>query len=469
MTLVMKFGGTSVGSIEAIKRTAALILETRAAHPQLVIVASAMGTKPVKVTDLLLNGADSAVKHERLFDSTTRQIRELHHQTINGLLDEEAEAVSAEIDNIMLRYQRVCEAIYFLGEMTPRALDMIGGMGEQMSVRVLAAYLRTLGHQAEAFDATDLIVTDSNFGNAAPLLDKTEAKVQAALQPKLDAGGLPIVTGFIGANEDGITTTLGRGGSDFTASILGRSLGADEVWIWSDVDGILSADPRVVPSARSIPELSAKEVSELAFYGARVLHPKTVRPLVSREIPLRCKNTFNPNHPGTVIVPERRNPSRPLEAVTSIRGLSLVTVAGTGMLGIPGIAARTFDSVAQAGASVLLITQSSSEQSICFALEQQSAETVVGALEAEFSAEMGRRDIDRITAQSDVSIVTVVGAGMQHTAGVAGDIFSALGAQGVNIIAIAQGSSEVAISTVVADEDTKIAIELIHALIVPTT
>jgi aspartate kinase len=322
-----------------------------------------------------------------------------------------------------------------------------------------------LGQTAEAIDATELIVTDDNFQNAAPLLALTEEKATVRLRPLFANNSIPIITGFIGATTKGITTTLGRGGSDFSAAILGQVLHADEVWIWTDVDGVMTADPRLVPEAKSIGSLTYREVSELAYYGANVLHPKTMRPCIENGIPLRIKNTFNPDHPGTVIVPQTNETNGAIKAVTAIKKLSLITVEGKGMIGIPGIAARTFGAVARSNISVLLISQASSEQSICFATPEEATETVISSLEAAFAEELQRRDIDSIWALQPVSIVTAVGAGMRHTPGIAGRVFTALGDHQVNVIAIAQGSSECSISIVVDAADTAAAVGHIHALI----
>lgn len=469
MTLVMKFGGTSVGSAQAMRETAVLILNARAQWGPVVVVASAMGSKPVKVTDLLLRGAHTAFAGDPdTYKEVAHTLRQVHYEAIDGLLAPEGERqkVLAENGRFLDRYTALCQAVHALGELTPRALDTISGMGEQMSVGILAAYLRQLGHPAAAVDATELIVTDDNFQSAHPLFDLTSAKTEARLRPLLEQGVIPIVTGFVAATEKGVTTTLGRGGSDFSAAILGQALRADEVWIWTDVDGVMTADPRLVPNARSIPALSYREVSELAFYGAKVLHPKTMRPCVENNIPLRIKNTFNPAHPGTVIVPDAANGNGGVKAVTAIDKLSLITVEGKGMLGVPGIAARTFGAVARSQVSVLLISQASSEQSICFATPDDRSGEVIASLSAEFAEELQRRDIDRIWAQQNVSIVTVVGAGMRGTPGIAGRIFTALGRQDVNIIAIAQGSSECSISLVVDGADAAAAIGHIHRLIV---
>jgi aspartate kinase len=464
----MKFGGTSVGSAQALRETAVLIQNTKKQWGQAVAVVSAMGSKPVKVTDLLLQGAHSAASGDgETYQQLAAQLRQIHFAAIDGLLtpDGERQQILAENGRFIDRFAALCQAVYVLGELTPRALDTVGGMGEQMSARILAAYLRQIDVPAQAIDATELIVTDSNFQNATPQFAATQEKVNGRLRPLLAQGIVPIVTGFIAANAEGITTTLGRGGSDYTGAILGEALGADEVWIWTDVDGVMTADPRLVANARSIPQLSFREVSELAFYGAKVLHPKTMRPCVENNIPLRIKNTFNPAHPGTVIVPDNKNGKSGIKAVTAIKNLGLITVEGKGMMGIPGIAARTFAAVARDDQSVLLISQASSEQSICFAAPDKATESIIHSLEDEFKVELVRQDIDRIWAQEPVSIVTIVGAGMRGTPGIAGRIFTVLGEQAVNAIAIAQGSSECSISIVVDDGETAVAVSQIHQLI----
>jgi aspartate kinase len=293
----------------------------------------------------------------------------------------------------------------------------------------------------------------------------TQAKVKARLGPLCAAGQVPVVTGVIGATPEGVVTTLGRGGSDFSAAILGVALGADEVWIWTDVDGVMTADPRIVPEAHTLPDLMFREISELAFYGAKVLHPKTIRPVIERKIALWVKNTFNPAHPGTRILPDNGVTHGTIRAVTAFKGQQMITVEGRGMLGVPGIAARTFAAVARTGTSVAMISQASSEQSICFSVPLGSVKAVTQALEEEFHRELARRDVDRISASEEYAIVTVVGAGMRHTHGIAGKIFGALGASGVNVVAIAQGSSECNISLMVAAAEAHTAVRAIHALI----
>jgi aspartate kinase len=286
------------------------------------------------------------------------------------------------------------------------------------------------------------------------------------LNPILDAGIIPITTGFIGATPDGVITTLGRGGSDYSAAIIGKALPADEVWIWTDVDGVMTTDPRIVKEAQTLPEISYGEIAELAYYGAKVLHPKMIRPVVEAGIGLRICNTFNPSHAGTRLTSNGKKNGRVIKAVTAIQKQRLVTIEGRGMLGVPGVAARAFGAVASTGPSAPLITQASSEQSICFAVPSETATTVTTALEETFAREIEDNDIDRVWSTDDISIVTVVGAGMRHTPGVAGQVFSRLGEEDVNVLAIAQGSSEVSISLVVDAADTENAVKALHGLIV---
>jgi bifunctional aspartokinase / homoserine dehydrogenase 1 len=346
-------------------------------------------------------------------------------------------------------------------------------LGERMSVRLLTTALEAAGCSAQFIESTQIIVTDNHFQNAHPDIAKSTVRGRQVLEPLLDKGIVPVVTGFIGATPEGVITTLGRGGSDYSAGILGALLPADEVWIWTDVNGVMSADPRLVPQARTIPEITYREIAELAYFGAKVLHPKTIRPVIDAGIGLRICNTFNPQHPGTRLLADSTarngkgiNGKDIAKAVTAIGGQSLVTVEGRGMLGVPGVAARTFEAVASTGTSVTLISQASSEQSICFAIPITASASVVNALENAFAVELSDRDIDRIWATEETAIITVVGAGMIHTPGVAGRVFTALGERGVNVIAIAQGSSEVSISLMVTMQDVEDAVKAVHGLIV---
>jgi len=460
-SLTMKFGGTSVGSAEAIAQTADIVLEQAQQWDRLAVVVSAMSG----VTDALIRGAQTAAAGDgRTYRTLVTDLRARHLGVVDALLSPNGERsqLLATVDEYLDEFATFCRSVHVLGEVTPRAMDAITSLGERISARVLAATLRQRGARSEAVDATELIVTDETFQNAAPLMDDTRARISARLAPLLDDGVIPVVTGFIGATRAGVTTTLGRGGSDFSAAILGDCLDADEVWTWTDVDGVMTADPRLVPDARVIPVLSYSEVSELAYFGAKVLHPRTIRPVVERSIPLRVKNTFNPTFPGTRIVQQPEGALGAVKAVTAIKGLSLVTVEGRGMMGVPGIAARTFSAVASQGASVFMISQSSSEQSICFVIPIEAVPPVIRAIEGEMALELARRDIDRVWSWDDVVIVTAVGAGLRGTPGVAHRIFGALGHSMINVIAIAQGSSECSVSVVVGADAAADAVQQIH-------
>ena len=460
-TLVMKFGGTSVGSPEAISQAVEIVNLSSQKWDRLVVVVSAMRG----VTDMLIQSAEMAANgDETSYQSLIGELKARHQVVIDELLSDDGERVelSALIDEYIGELSTYCRSIHVLGEVTPRGMDTITSLGERMNARVVAAALRGNGLNVQAIDATELIVTDTSFQNAIPLIDATRTKIRTRLDPLLQEKVVPVVTGFIGATETGITTTLGRGGSDYTASILGDCLDASEVWTWTDVDGVMTADPRVVPDARVIPELSFSEVSELAYFGAKVLHPKTLRPIIERDIPLWVKNTFNPSFPGTRIIRSSHAIKGKVTAISTIRNLSMITVEGRGMMGVPGIAARTFAAVARQGASVLMISQASSEQSICFVIPTEAADAVIQSVETEMELELARRDIDRVWEQPDIVIVTAVGGGLRHTPGISGRIFSALGKADINVIAIAQGSSEYSISIVVAAQDADHAMRQIH-------
>ncbi|MBN1309952.1 MAG: aspartate kinase [Anaerolineae bacterium] len=463
-TLVMKFGGTSVGSIDAIKNVIQIVRQARRdGVEQIAVVVSAMSG----VTDKLKTGVLGA---EAGATDTIQQVgqtlREKHETVLRTLGGDDIELALAEINSMIDDYVRFCDSVSVLGEATPRALDYTMGLGERISARQIAAVLRAADVPAQAVDATHMIVTDDRFQNAAPLMDQTRRRVREIIPPIFKAGEVAVITGFVGATEQGINTTLGRGASDYTAAIVAACLEeCDELWIWTDVDGVMSADPRVAPEASTIDVLSYREVSELAYYGAKVLHPKTISPVLEAGISIRVKNTFNPEHPGTLIVPNGDARTGQLfKAVTAVRDVGLVTVEGKGMLGVPGIAARTFGAVARTGTNVLLISQASSEQSICFMVPMGSVQTVVDTLTAEFDREIDRRDIDRIAALAPLTIITVVGAGILYMRGIAAKIFAAVADAGVNVIAIAQGSSECGISFAVSAEEGDAAVRAIHAL-----
>jgi bifunctional aspartokinase / homoserine dehydrogenase 1 len=459
-TLVMKFGGTSVGTPDAMGQVVKIVATEKKNWKKLVVVTSALSG----VTDLLIKMASG---NSTVITSSADEIRRRHYEIADALISDRSarENALSEVEKVIAQVVSLCQAIAVLGESTPRIMDTVASAGERMCIHVLSAALQSAGIPAEPVEATRLIRTDSHFTDAHPDMQKTKELTCAVLCPILDQGIVPVVTGFLAAAKNGSITTLGRGGSDYSAALIGAALPADDVWIYTDVDGVMTADPRLVPNAATVPVCSYREIAELAYYGAKVLHPKTIRPVIEAGIGLRVCNTFNPTHPGTRLVSDLPAQQGIIKAITIIRNLQLITIEGRGMLGVPGVAARTFDTVAKSGASVPLITQASSEQSICFAIPVSAAADVVDQLTNAFREEIKRRDIDRVWATDEVGIVTVVGEGMKATPGVAGRVFTALGNNKVNAIAIAQGSSEVSISLVVAASQIQKALLVLHELI----
>jgi len=458
MLIVMKFGGTSVGSAERIAQAADLAIASAKKGHQVVTVTSAMSG----VTNLLIEAATNAARGQWTTD-VRQQLFGRHEKVADALIPDPARRTAAleEIDRRLDRFEKLCYGLSMVHELTPRLLDAISGTGEMLAAPLVSAAIGARGTASSAVDATELIVTTEQFGGAEPLMDATREKTAARLRPMLTAGAIPVVTGFIGATADGVLTTLGRGGSDYSASIVGAALDADEIWIWTDVDGVMTANPGDVPEARTLAEISYSEASELAYYGAKVLHYKTIIPAFRQRIPVRILNSFNPSHTGTRVSVEG-DPSAPgVKAVTAIRGVSLITISGTGMQGIPGIVARAFDVVADEGANVLMISQASSENNICFVISTNEAPRVVKALRAALEIDLSRGHIEEITGQP-VAVVAAVGDRMRGTPGIAATVFGALGAAGINVTAISQGSSERNISMVVAEGDAAPAVRALH-------
>jgi bifunctional aspartokinase / homoserine dehydrogenase 1 len=461
--ITMKFGGTSVGSAEAIEKVVDIVQRTRATGTPVAIVVSAMSG----VTDMLLRAVKAAVSGDRWeYMSLSNSIRDKHEDAIAHLLEpgQRRDEILQVVTTMTHQLTELCEAINILGEATPRISDAIVSFGERLSCRLVAAALSERGTDAQGLDASSFIITNGDYQNAEPFWEITEKRIQEHLLPLLDQGITPVITGFIGATPDGAITTLGRGGSDFSAAIFAAYLESAELIIWTDVDGVMTTDPRLDKRAKVLPYVSYAEVGELAFYGAKVLHPKTVQPIINKKIPLRVRNTFNADFAGTLIGAEAENGSKSVKAVTAIRHVSLLTVSGKGMLGVPGIAGRTFLATAKAGASILMISQSSSEQSFCYTVTDDRALAVKQIVEDELSDEIARQDVDSVDISTDVAIVTVVGAGMRHRPGVAGRVFTTLGNNLVNVLAIAQGSSECSISFVVAKADLEMAVRCLHDL-----
>jgi len=461
MLIVMKFGGTSVGSAERISQAAQLAIRSAAQGHQVVVVTSAMS----KVTNLLIDAAHRAA--EGTFDPQVRlQLFERHKAVADAVIGADPlrhAAVLEVMGQRLERFEKLCFGLSMVRDLTPRVLDAISGMGEALAAPLLAAAIAAQGRASGAVDASDVIVTTDQFGAAEPLADETRVKAETVLRPAIARGEIPVVTGFIGATIDGVVTTLGRGGSDYSASIVGAALDADEVWIWTDVDGVMTANPSEVPEARTLREISYSEASELAYYGAKVLHYKTILPAFRKRIPVRILNSFNPEHPGTRVSVEGDPAVNGVKAVTSIRNVTLVAISGTGMQGIPNIVAKAFDVVATQQANVLMISQASSENNICFVINQSEAPAVIKSLRAALEIELLRGHIEEITAEEHVAIVAAIGDRMRGTPGIASAVFGALAEHGISVIAISQGSSERNISLVVRESDAAQSVRAIHA------
>jgi aspartokinase/homoserine dehydrogenase 1 len=457
---VMKFGGTSVGDAACIARVAQIVKDASREGPVVTVVSAMSG-----VTNRLIQAAKNAEAGERdAVAAAFENLRKQHHVALEALIGskERRERLAASVEGIFEEGERLCRGTALLRELTPRTLDAVSSLGERLSAPMVAGALEELGVRSEAVEAIDLIVTDPYHGGADPIMDRTREHCEARLRPLLQENVAPVVTGFIGATIDGVLTTLGRGGSDYSATILGAAIGADEIIIWTDVDGVLTADPRLVADARTIPEISYREATELAYFGAKVLHPKTLRAVVRQGIPVWIRNSFAPEKTGTKITPTGRSNGGGVKALTAIKDVTLISLGGPGIVGVPDVVGRTFSTTAEVHASVLLISQSSSQNDICFIVASTDAKRTVDALRKEFAQDVAHEKVEHITVDPNIAIVAVVGENMRGTPGVAGRVFIALGQEHVNIIAIAQGSSESNISFVVAEQDMKAALISTH-------
>ncbi|MGC8793328.1 MAG: aspartate kinase [Bryobacteraceae bacterium] len=458
--LVMKFGGTSVGSAERI-RAACRIISDEARRRPLVTVISAMS----KVTDLLLETLRRAeVGEEDDVRANLKRLEERHLTTCRELLPQQGRApVEEQIRQILAEFERIAMGILMLGERPPRSVDEAVAVGERLSVLLVSASLNLQGVRAEAVNGAEVIVTDAVFGNATPLMQPTRARAQARLKPLLEAGVVPVVTGFNGATVDGKPTTLGRGGSDFSASILAAALEASELWIWTDVDGIMTADPRIVPDAAVLEEVTYNEAAELAYNGAKVLHPRTLAPLIERQIPVWSKNSFAPEKPGTRIVP-RIQVSNGARAVTSLPHVALISIEpASGVISGAQIMGRALEALGRANVEVLALSSSSYRQSFCFLVREAELGAAMQALEDALLLELEHGYVKPIEVDEEVGLLAVVGEGMRGTPGLAGRIFTAISREKINIIAIAQGSSELTIAIVVRRDELDKAVRAVHA------
>jgi len=460
---VHKFGGAALADAAAMRKVATILAGDAAS--QRVVVASAM----LGVTDQLLDTAHRAAagEQERV---AIDGVRDRHLATVRSLslVGADDAALQAKIAETFEELHRSFVEIARRGELTPAMSDAFISQGDRTAARILAAALTAGGIPAEFVEATDVVRAEGPHGNASPNIEDTARAADDVLRPIIDRGVVPVVPGFVGRSPAGEVVTLGRGGSDLTATLLGRVLGARDVILWKDVPGLLTADPRVVPDARLIPVLHVREASELAYYGAKVLHPRSLIALQAGTR-LIIRPYADPTAHGTEIVVEReRKPTagrarRPVKALTAIADQTLLTIAGNGMVGVPGVAARAFGALERAGVSVSLISQASSEHSICMGIPTIAANAAAAALREAFAPELARREIDAIEVRPDLATIAVVGLGMAGSPGVAARLFGALADEGVNIVAIAQGASELNISLVVEGRDAGKAQRAIHS------
>ncbi len=456
----MKFGGTSMGSPESLRTVATICSRERSRRPTVVAV-SAMS----KVTDMLLETMHRAERGDE--DGVQENLQRLairHDDAAASILPaSHLEETREKLTALLSRFEQIVRGMMMLRERPPRALDEALSLGELLAATMLVQFLEAEGQRSILVPGYDVIVTDPVHGNATPRMELTSFRCREVLEPALANGILPVVTGFCGASEQGVITTLGRGGSDFTATILAAGLDAREVWIWTDVDGIMSADPRMVPEARVLQEVTYNEAAELAYNGAKVLHPRTLLPLVPKGIPLWSKNTFNPQYPGTRIVAQsdERHGAR---AVTSSTNVVLINVEPNSAAVNPSLLmARCLEAMARVNAEVLTFSSSSYRQSFCFLVRRTELADAMRSVESVLSLELNHGYIRPIEVNDDVGLLAVVGEGMKGEPGLAGRIFTAISREHVNIIAISQGSSELTISMVVRRDDVDKAVKAVHA------
>ncbi|MDR1908941.1 MAG: bifunctional aspartate kinase/homoserine dehydrogenase I [Spirochaetaceae bacterium] len=453
--LVLKFGGSSVGSAGALERVAGILTSAERSGRVRVVVVSALNG----ITDGLIAAARKAAAGDGSYAEDAAAMKERHLDLARSLTSGEPFSLCASwTESVFSDLGRILDGVSVVRELSARILDYVMSFGERLSAYLLTQILSCRGYPAEYLDSRELIRSDRNYGAAAFLPEASYALIRAHFEARRS---LQVAAGFIASTEDGATTTLGRGGSDLSAAIYGAALDAEAIEIWTDVDGILTADPRLVKNAFKIDSISYIETMELSHFGAKVLYPPTVRPALEKGIPIRILNTFKPGE-GTLISADAPESPWPIRGISSLSNVTLIRLQGSGMVGVAGFSSRLFGALARRGISVILITQSSSEYSICFAVEPPAAYSAAAALMEEFDREIGSRLIEAPIVEPGLSIIAVVGSRMKSRSGISGRVFYALGRNGVNIVAIAQGSSELNISAVISRQDEAKAVNAIH-------
>ncbi|GET28073.1 bifunctional aspartate kinase/homoserine dehydrogenase I [Prolixibacter sp. SD074] len=445
---ILKFGGTSVGSHENVRRIDEIV---KGQNTPVIVVVSALSG----ITDTLLLTARTTAEGGE-FTTGLSAIRTRHEEMAGQLFaGGQLNGVTAQLHPYFEELEKIFQGVSLIYELTPKTLDKIVGFGERMSSLLISEFLK-----AELIDSAAVIKTDENFGRAYVDLDKT---YQLIAERCSNLKGVAVAPGFISSSSNGVMTTLGRGGSDYTAALFAAALDAEKLEIWTDVDGFMTADPRVISKAYPIPSLTYSEAMELSHFGAKVIYPPTILPVYKKGIPVQIKNTMAPNAEGTLIGLEETNwKDRPIKGISSMSGITLITVQGLGMIGVTGISARIFGVLARKEINVILISQASSENSISFAVDSVSAEVAREGIEDEFAAEIASGRINKITIEENLSIVAIVGEHMKHSAGIAGKLFHTIGKNGINVVAIAQGASEQNISWVVKHSDLRKTLNVVH-------
>jgi aspartate kinase len=458
--IVMKFGGTSVATGENIRRVAKIVAESVKKDYRVVVVVSALAG----VTNQLVEEAEHAKeKDEKQIQEFTRKLVEKHVATAAEAI--ENNSVLKEIEQVIKKtvseLEKVLTGICYVGEITPKSRDYVLSFGERLSAPIVWGALRDIKLQTGCFTGKEAgIVTDENFGEARPLMNVTTHQVKGRLEPLLEKNIVPVVTGYIAATQDGVVTTLGRGGSDYTATILSVALAADEVWIWTDVDGIMTTDPKIVQSARRLPQLSYGEAAEMAIFGAKAMHPSALEPVIEAHIPVRIRNVFNSENHGTLIADGQEAKSTDVvKAVALIKDVAMINIRGAAMVGAPGSYSKVFDVLGKNNVNIMMVSAAVSEANISLIIRRSLLGRTLSTLEI---ALLGRGLVSEITAEDDVCVIAAMGANMKGTLGVASRIFAAMAQKKINIRMIAQGSSELNISFVVKEKDGEAAVRAIH-------
>lgn len=451
----MKFGGTSVADAATVRKVVDIVEGYRKEGHELAVVVSAQRG----VTDQLIATATEIAgsRNTPAIDPLISSLRLRHKSVLAEVGSDFEKEVSGEMEERLCELSNMLHAIHNLRELTPRSLDYIITFGERLNSLIVSAAFRQRGIPSRVMDGCEAgILTTTQHGEATAL-PESEGRIRGRLQPLL-TGMVPVIMGFMGCTEKGIITTLGRSGSDYSAAIIGAGIDAGEIWIWTDVDGIMTSDPRLIPDARVIPSLSYHEVMELSFFGAKVMHPRSIEPAMKKNIIVRVKNTFNPTHPGTAIVRDEKHDSRVVKALTYIDKVALINICGAQMIGRPGVAKAIFSALAENEVNVMMISQGSSEANISLIIDESQLTIATEALASIVKEGLVRE----VTSNRDVCAVAVVGSGMAGAKGTGGRIFTALGKGGVNVMMISQGSSEVNISFVVKQADGPKAVRILH-------